>query len=79
MTKPKPTSQDLSREVRRLRSLIRDECELIYLAEVGIDTAMQGPSTEERGVRIAKCINQITMCRQSLVHFGLGIPLSRVD
>jgi hypothetical protein len=61
-----------------LRSLIKDDCERIRHAELFVNAAMQGPSTKERGQKIAQAMNQIQIARHSLLHFGLGIPLNKL-
>lgn len=66
------------KELRKLKKLVREDCHRIYMAEENIDAIMKGPSTEQRGRLIAAMVNEITMARQSLLHFGLGIKLNEL-
>jgi hypothetical protein len=66
------------RELAQLRRIVKENCKRIYQAEQYIDSLMQGPSTEDRGRRIAQVMNSITCARQSMLHFGLGIDLKKI-
>jgi hypothetical protein len=63
----------------RLRKLIKENCERIKHAEDVMDLVMKEPSSLDREGRIAWAMNQITIARQSLLHFGLNIPLDKLS
>lgn len=68
---------EAEKKLRNLRQLVRDDCRRIWMAERALDAQMNLPSTYERGRVIAQILNEITIARQSMQHFGLGIPLEK--
>jgi hypothetical protein len=71
--KPAPTPADLKRRVRELTKHLKDltTCVEVFLAR--LDVEMEGPSTEERGRRIAELANRLDIANDHARYFGLGV------
>lgn len=62
---------DEQREVRHLRKYLRECVDAVSCVIFSIDQTMQGPSTPERGKRLAAATNALALARDSAAHFGL--------
>jgi hypothetical protein len=71
--KPAPTMADLKRQVRELTRHLKDLTAGVEGFLARLDVEMQGPSTEERGRRIAALRNQLEMANDQARYFGLGV------
>jgi hypothetical protein len=69
-TKTRPTKAE-----RNLRKYLTALVETVEQYVRAIDAEMRGPSTVERGSRIARLTNALEMQKDSAKHFGLGIDL----
>jgi hypothetical protein len=43
-----------------------------------MDLLMKGPSTEERGKKIAKLMNDLDFVNDCAMHFGLGLSFKQI-
>lgn len=60
-----------------VRRHLRGLCGAVETAIVLLDKEMRGPSTVERGERIAAVCNALELVNDSAKHFGLGMSLGR--
>lgn len=73
-------SDELRAEKRKTRELKKYLKQLVTASRVclaGIDEVMTGPSTPERGKRIARLANALNYATDVADHFGLGTPLRK--
>jgi hypothetical protein len=66
--KPKPTKEE-----RKLRKGLEELVKAVTIHLAGLDFEMKGPSTEERGKRIAKLATALEYAKDSARFFVLGI------
>jgi hypothetical protein len=71
-TRP-PTEADLKRRVRDLTKHLKDLTASVGGFLARLDIAMEGPSTESRGKRIASLASDLEMANDRARFFGLGI------
>lgn len=79
----------VSAEPMEIRRLVRENREIKkYLGNVAVvvantisalDTAMKGPSTEQRGKTIAAAISTLEYANDSLMHFGLKYDFKKIN
>ena len=66
------------REIRKLRKALVDLTDTVGHGLALLDAAMQGPSTPERGSRVAKIANVMDMQNDSAMHFALGMNFEQI-
>ncbi len=70
---------EVERKLRHLKSLVRGDCKRIQDAERLIDDLLNGhPLMPGWGKHLAQILNEITAARQSMQHFGLNMPFSKI-
>ena len=67
-----------NREIRRLKAAMRQLVRASYSALDGIDVEMRGPSTVERGRKVASFCSYLEFETDQANHSGLGTPLKRL-
>lgn len=67
------------KEIRRLRSYLKDLTTTVSATLASMDQAMKVPSTFTRGRHIARLMNTLNMQNDAARHFGLGEPLTRKE
>ena len=65
------------RELRKTKKALRTLADAVLLHLKALDTAMRGPSTRERGERIAKLSGALEFAVDSARYFGLGVDFRR--
>lgn len=61
------------------KKALRQLTEAVQAFENAMDVEMKQPSTPERGQRIAKLLNQLTLANQGAMHFTLGYSFGQID
>jgi hypothetical protein len=72
--------KDPKQELRKLRILVRTQCKIIHEAERSIDRLMQDMTCplHERGRILSGLVNVITLSRQTLQRYGLGMSMRKI-
>ena len=63
------------RDVFKLKRHLRDLCITVEAAVAAIDRELAGPSTHDRGKRLAAICNALEMEKDCAKHVGLGLSL----
>lgn len=77
MTKTDPALLAERRKSRELGKYLRELTRVVLEHLSEIDKEMRGPSTLERGRRIAALCNQLELANDRARHFGLGDSLKK--